>query len=155
MVAEPASAVWDAGLRTGPWLLGALPGRSAARPRSWSPAARPCTARCSGCSPTRRWPSTSSPTRRAAAGPDVAGTVRAVGAAPSWRPPPGWTASWLDADRAAAKALDAALDAPDAPGGLRLARALVDALPGGALLVVGSSNPVRDVSLGGRPAART
>ena len=39
-----------------------------ARPRSWSPAARPCTARCSGCSPTHRWPSTSSPTRRAAAG---------------------------------------------------------------------------------------
>ena len=154
VVAEPASGVWDAGLRAGPWLLGALP--DALRPAQVVVAGRPTLHR-----PVQRLLADPQVAVYALADPegrswpDVAGTVRAVGAAPSWRPPPGWTASWLDADRAAAKALDAALDAPDAPGGLRLARALVDALPGAALLVVGSSNPIRDVSLGGRPARAT
>ena len=150
VVAEPASRVWDAGLRTGPWLLGALP--DGLRPAQIVVAGRPTLHR-----PVQRLLADpqvavyvlADPEGRS--WPDVAGTVHAVGAAPSWRPPPGWTASWLDADRAAAKALDAALDAPEAPGGLRLARALVDALPGAALLVVGSSNPVRDVSLGAAP----
>jgi 2-succinyl-5-enolpyruvyl-6-hydroxy-3-cyclohexene-1-carboxylate synthase len=82
---------------------------------------------------------------------DVAGTVRAVGAAPRWSPPASWVQRWRDADAAAAEALDGALDDPGAPGGLRLARALVDGLPAGALLVVGSSNPVRDVSLAAVP----
>jgi 2-succinyl-5-enolpyruvyl-6-hydroxy-3-cyclohexene-1-carboxylate synthase len=82
---------------------------------------------------------------------DVAGTVRAVGAAPRWDSPGDWTSRWLDADAAAAKALDGALDAPAAPGGLRLARALVDTLPAAALLVVGSSNPIRDISLAAVP----
>ncbi|MFC4085446.1 thiamine pyrophosphate-dependent enzyme, partial [Amycolatopsis samaneae] len=36
------------------------------------------------------------------------------------------------------------------PSGLRLASELVDALPEGSLLVVGSSNPTRDVALAGR-----
>ena len=150
VVAEPASRVWDAGLRAGPWLLGVLP--DGLRPAQIVVAGRPTLHR-----PVQRLLADpqvavyalTDPEGRS--WPDVAGTVRAVGAAPSWRPPPGWTASWLDADRAAAKALDAALDAPEAPGGLRLARALVDALPGDALLVVGSSNPVRDVSLGAVP----
>ncbi len=150
VVAEPASRVWDAGLRAGPWLLGALP--DGLRPAQIVVAGRPTLHR-----PVQRLLADPQVAVYALADPegrswpDVAGTVRAVGAAPSWRPPPGWTASWLDADRAAAKALDAALDAPEAPGGLRLARALVDALPGAALLVVGSSNPVRDVSLGAVP----
>jgi len=150
VVAEPASRVWDAGLRAGPWLLGALP--DGLRPAQVVVAGRPTLHR-----PVQRLLADPQVAVYALADPegrswpDVAGTVRAVGAAPSWRPPPGWTASWLDADRAAAKALDAALDAPEAPGGLRLARALVDALPGDALLVVGSSNPVRDLSLAAVP----
>ena len=81
---------------------------------------------------------------------DVPGTVRAVGSAPSWNPPRGWTARWLDADRAVAKALDAALDALERRWSAR-GPVLVDALPGDALLVVGSSNPVRDVSLAAVP----
>ena len=150
VVAEPASRVWDAGLRAGPWLLGVLP--DGLRPAQIVVAGRPTLHR-----PVQRLLADPDVAVYALADPDgrswpdVAGTVRAVGAAPSWRPPPGWTASWLDADRAVGKALDAALDAPEAPGGLRLARALVDALPGDALLVVGSSNPVRDVSLGAVP----
>jgi 2-succinyl-5-enolpyruvyl-6-hydroxy-3-cyclohexene-1-carboxylate synthase len=150
VVAEPASGIWDAGLRAGPWLLGALPDDLvpaqvvvAGRPTLHRPVQRlladPRVAVFALADPGGR------------AWPDVAGTVRAVGAAPVWAPPPGWQERWADADRAATKALDGALDDPAAPGGLRLARALVEALPAGALLVVGSSNPVRDVALAAVP----
>jgi 2-succinyl-5-enolpyruvyl-6-hydroxy-3-cyclohexene-1-carboxylate synthase len=58
-----------------------------------------------------------------------------------------WAAEWADAATRVGLAVDAELD--DAPGpGLtapRLARDLVAALPAGALLVLGSSTPVRDV----------
>jgi 2-succinyl-5-enolpyruvyl-6-hydroxy-3-cyclohexene-1-carboxylate synthase len=150
VVAEPASAVWHAGLRAGPWLLGALPDDLmpvqvvvAGRPTLHRPVQRlladPRVAVFALADPAgRTWT-------------DVPGTVRAVGSTPRWTPAPGWTARWQDADAAASKALDGALDDPSAPGGLRLARALVDALPAGALLVVGSSNPVRDVSLAAVP----
>ena len=150
VIAEPASGVWDVGLRAGPWLLGALP--DALLPTQVLVAGRPTLHR-----PVQRLLADRRVAVYALADPqgrswtDVPGTVRAVGSAPSWNPPRGWTARWLDADRAAAKALDAALDAPGAPGGLRLARVLVDALPGDALLVVGSSNPVRDLSLAAVP----
>lgn len=150
VVAEPASGVWDAGLRAGPWLLGAVP--DGLLPAQVVVAGRPTLHR-----PAQRLLADPRVVVYALADPDgaswtdVVGTVRAVGAAPRWAPPSGWTARWLDADAAAGKALDDALDDPAAPGGLRLARALVDALPGGALLVVGSSNPVRDVSLAAVP----
>jgi 2-succinyl-5-enolpyruvyl-6-hydroxy-3-cyclohexene-1-carboxylate synthase len=150
VIAEPASGVWDVGLRAGPWLLGALP--DALLPTQVLVVGRPTLHR-----PVQRLLADRRVAVYALADPhgrgwtDVPGTVCAVGSAPSWKPPRGWTARWLDADRAAAKALDAALDAAGAPGGLRLARALVDALPGDALLVVGSSNPVRDLSLAAVP----
>jgi 2-succinyl-5-enolpyruvyl-6-hydroxy-3-cyclohexene-1-carboxylate synthase len=149
-VAEPASGVWDAGLRAGPWLLGALP--DDLLPAQVVVAGRPTLHR-----PVQRLLADPRVAVFALADPDgrpwtdVAGTVRAVGAAPLWTPSPDWTDRWLDADAAAGKALDAALDDPAAPGGPRLARALVDALPAGALLVVGSSNPIRDVSLAAVP----
>ena len=150
VVAEPASGVWDAGLRAGPWLLGALP--DDLLPAQVVVAGRPTLHR-----PVQRLLADPRVAVYALADPagrawtDVAGTVRAVGAAPAWRPPAGWTARWHDADAVATKALDAALDDGSAPGGLRLARALVDALPAGALLVVGSSNPIRDVALAAAP----
>ncbi|MGE3285876.1 MAG: 2-succinyl-5-enolpyruvyl-6-hydroxy-3-cyclohexene-1-carboxylic-acid synthase [Pseudonocardia sp.] len=84
---------------------------------------------------------------------DVAGTVRAVGSLPELRSSAEWSASWEAADKAAAAALDAALDDPVSPAGLRLARTLVAALPAGALLTLGSSNPVRDVALAAVPRA--
>jgi 2-succinyl-5-enolpyruvyl-6-hydroxy-3-cyclohexene-1-carboxylate synthase len=83
--------------------------------------------------------------------PDVAGTVRAVGSLPPLAPTPAWAERWKSADAAASAALDHALAAPDAPVGLRLARDLVAALPDGALLLLGSSNPVRDVALAAAP----
>lgn len=64
-----------------------------------------------------------------------------------------WLPSWQEADRLATSALHRALDEQPWPTGMRLARELVDALPDGALLTVGSSNPTRDVALAAR--ART
>src|SRR5690348_3725185 len=150
VVAEPASGVWDAGLRTGPWLLGAL--ADELRPAQVMVAGRPTLHR-----PVQRLLADPRVAVFALADPDgrpwtdVAGNVRAVGGAPRWSPSSDWTTRWHDADVAAAKALDTALDDPAAPGGLRLARALVERLPPGALLVVGSSNPIRDVSLAAVP----
>ena len=160
VVAEPASGVWDAGLRAGPWLLGALLDGTA--PDDLLPAQVVVAGRPTLHRPVQRLLADPRVAVSALADPagrpwtDVAGTVRAVGSAPRWSPPGEWVARWHDADAAAAKALDAALDAAPsadgaAPGGVRLARALVDALPAGALLVVGSSNPIRDVSLGAVP----
>jgi 2-succinyl-5-enolpyruvyl-6-hydroxy-3-cyclohexene-1-carboxylate synthase len=146
VVAEPSSAAWPGAVRSGPWLLDAL------RPRQVVVAGRPTLHRAVArlladpdvavfaLADGRGGPWT-----------DVAGTVRAVGTLPDLTPPPGWLERWADADRAASAALDAAL--PDAPVGLRLARALVAALPAGALLVLGSSNPVRDVALAAVPRA--
>jgi 2-succinyl-5-enolpyruvyl-6-hydroxy-3-cyclohexene-1-carboxylate synthase len=85
------------------------------------------------------------------AGVGLPRSVRAVGVPPPLRPPPGWCGRWTRADEAASGALDRALADPATPAGMRLAAGLVDALPTGALLVLGSSNPVRDVSLAARP----
>lgn len=64
----------------------------------------------------------------------------------------GWLAAWARADRAARTALDQA--ARDGWWEGAVARAVVDALPPGALLVVASSLAVRDVdAFGGAPAA--
>ncbi|TQN41280.1 2-succinyl-5-enolpyruvyl-6-hydroxy-3-cyclohexene-1-carboxylate synthase [Blastococcus colisei] len=57
----------------------------------------------------------------------------------------GWRASWSSAAAAVGSSVDVVLD--EAPGltAARLARDVVAALPSGALLVLGSSTPVRDV----------
>jgi 2-succinyl-5-enolpyruvyl-6-hydroxy-3-cyclohexene-1-carboxylate synthase len=65
------------------------------------------------------------------------------------RPDPEWLRRWATADKAAAAALDTALDT--GPAGMRLARSLIGALADGTQLVLGSSNPVRDVSLAAAP----
>jgi 2-succinyl-5-enolpyruvyl-6-hydroxy-3-cyclohexene-1-carboxylate synthase len=153
VVAEPASAAWPGALRTGPWLLGA-PSAAALVPAQVVVAGRPTLHR-----PVQRLLADPAVAVYALAdsrgGPwtDVAGSVRAVGALPALTPDPSWLRRWRAADTAASAALDRALQDVAAPAGLRLARNLVAALPDGAQLVLGSSNPVRDVSLAAAPRA--
>jgi 2-succinyl-5-enolpyruvyl-6-hydroxy-3-cyclohexene-1-carboxylate synthase len=64
-----------------------------------------------------------------------------------------WLGTWRRADEAARKAVDAVLDAEENLTEPRLARDLVGALPGGALLWIASSQPVRDIDYGGQPRA--
>jgi len=153
VLAEPMAPPWSGALRTGPWLVATPAVTDAAgplRPRQVIVTGRPTLHRA-----VQRLLADPDVEVYAHAGPtpwaDVAGTVRAVGAVPRMAQPPGWGQAWCAADRAAGAALDSALDTPAAPAGLRLARALVAELPAGALLTLGSSNPVRDVSLAAAP----
>jgi 2-succinyl-5-enolpyruvyl-6-hydroxy-3-cyclohexene-1-carboxylate synthase len=146
VIAEPSSAAWPGAVRTGPWLLGT----PSLKPKQVVVAGRPTLHRA---------------VARLLADPeiavyaladahglpwtDVAGSVRAIGALPPLRPDPEWLRRWDEADKAATAALDEALD--EGPVGMQLARALVAALPDGAQLVLGSSNPVRDVALAAVP----
>jgi 2-succinyl-5-enolpyruvyl-6-hydroxy-3-cyclohexene-1-carboxylate synthase len=172
VVAEPSSAAWAGSVPGGPWLVG----EPALRPSQVVVAGRPTLHR-----PVARLLADPDVAVYSLDGPlpwtDVAGSVRAVGSLPPLRPDAAWTARWEAAGEAADAALADALRAcadevavPDAavpdgagpdgpagrgsaavPTGLRLARALVEALPDGAQLVVGSSNPIRDVALAARP----
>ncbi|MDI2029145.1 2-succinyl-5-enolpyruvyl-6-hydroxy-3-cyclohexene-1-carboxylic-acid synthase [Saccharopolyspora sp. TS4A08] len=63
---------------------------------------------------------------------------------------PQWLTAWQQADQKASAALHAALDLERWPNGPAVAREVVDALPENALLVLGSSNPSRDVALAAR-----
>ncbi|TVT10835.1 2-succinyl-5-enolpyruvyl-6-hydroxy-3-cyclohexene-1-carboxylic-acid synthase [Amycolatopsis bartoniae] len=85
--------------------------------------------------------------------PAPAHNVRQVGQwfdEPTKPADPDWLASWQRADEAASAAVSTALRQEEWPSGLRIATELIDALPPEALLVVGSSNPTRDVALAGR-----
>ncbi|ANY07295.1 2-succinyl-5-enolpyruvyl-6-hydroxy-3-cyclohexene-1-carboxylic-acid synthase [Pseudonocardia sp. HH130630-07] len=150
LVAEPSSAWWPHALRTGPWLLD----HPELRPEQVVVLGRPTLHRA--VSAMLADPAVAvyaDPGPDGAAWTDVPGTVRAVGALRALTPPDDWTWSWGDADRAAAKALDTALDDGTAAGapGLRLARDVTAAQPDGGQLVLGSSNPVRDVALAATP----
>ncbi len=157
VVAEPSSAAWPYALAAGPWLLDS----PALRPAQVVVAGRPTLHRA--VARLLADPSVAVYALADAGGPewtDVAGTVRGVGALPALRPDPAWLRRWHAADAAAASALGRALAVAPidrssgsgrVPVGLRLARALVAALPDGAQLVVGSSNPVRDVALAASP----
>ena len=87
---------------------------------------------------------------------DPTALVVAVASAAGLRPaPPSWAQRWQEAEAAAQAAIDAELaamgDAGEPLSEPAVARALVDALPHGADLVVSSSMPVRDVEWYGRP----
>ena len=68
---------------------------------------------------------------------------------PDLREPPdaGWAGQWRDADATAGAAIRSVLDELDVGSSPRLARDLVAALPDRATLVLGSSQPPRDVGL--------
>src|SRR5690348_8822803 len=85
---------------------------------------------------------------------DVAARLRLTGTPPTGKAGSRtWLGDWRRADEAAASAADAILDAGEDLTEPRLARDLVAALPGGALLWIASSQPVRDIDGGARPRA--
>jgi 2-succinyl-5-enolpyruvyl-6-hydroxy-3-cyclohexene-1-carboxylate synthase len=62
-----------------------------------------------------------------------------------------WLAEWQRANKAAAVAVDEMLGRHAWPTGLHVAREVVESLPSGAALFLGSSNPVRDVDFAAEP----
>ncbi|MPZ64808.1 MAG: 2-succinyl-5-enolpyruvyl-6-hydroxy-3-cyclohexene-1-carboxylic-acid synthase [Pseudonocardiaceae bacterium] len=146
LVAEPTTGCWPDALGAGPWLLGA-PGLP--RPEQVLVLGRPTLHRSVG---------------RLLAGPDVAVTV--VSEDPQWTdvagsavatgtalrttgiPDRDWHRAWTTADATAAKAVASTLDGTS---GLDVARQVVAAIPDGSLLMIGSSNPIRDVALAAVP----
>ncbi|MEO9220453.1 MAG: thiamine pyrophosphate-dependent enzyme, partial [Mycobacteriaceae bacterium] len=83
---------------------------------------------------------------------DVAATARSVGTTvvATGSPTPRWLQQCAEATAEAEAAVHAAL-ASGLPTGLHVARAVVESLHSGELLVLGSSNPVRDASYVGLP----
>ena len=67
------------------------------------------------------------------------------------RPDSEWLSSWRRAEQVVREAIDAVLDADDVPSEPRTARDLAALLPGGAVLTVASSMPVRDLAMVMRP----
>jgi 2-succinyl-5-enolpyruvyl-6-hydroxy-3-cyclohexene-1-carboxylate synthase len=151
LIAEPTAPSWPDGLVAGPWLLGSPVGDQL-RPEQVLVLGRPTLHR---------------PVQRLLADPSIAVTV--LTDRPEWTdvagnattvgtvlrctgvPDPRWLRRWRQADAQAAAAVNSIVDRhPDATG-LGVARLLVPALPAGALLLLGSSNPIRDVSLAARP----
>lgn len=151
LVAEPTAPGWPGALAAGPWLLGS-PVLDRLRPEQVLVLGRPTLHR---------------PVQRLLADPTVAVTV--LTDRPEWTdtaatavvvgtalrcvgsPDPDWLHGWQQADTWAAEAVRATLDGHPQATGLGVARRLVAALPTGALLMLGSSNPIRDVSLAARP----
>ncbi|MET9629354.1 2-succinyl-5-enolpyruvyl-6-hydroxy-3-cyclohexene-1-carboxylic-acid synthase [Lentzea sp. NPDC006480] len=74
--------------------------------------------------------------------------------ASTWLPEPAehdgeWLQAWQSAVKSVSEAVDDLLDAEPWPTGLHVARDLTQAVPSGALVFVGSSNPIRDVDHAG------
>ena len=146
LIAEPSSGVWgEAALRGGALLLGAGDWLAAHRPDRVVVLGRPTLSRPVSAmladSAVRVETVPSSP-RWADAGRNSALVARSMDAG---SPAEGWAAAWREAAGRVGRAVDEVLDAAPELTSARLARDLVAALPTGALLVLGSSTPVRDV----------
>ncbi|MGH3944507.1 MAG: 2-succinyl-5-enolpyruvyl-6-hydroxy-3-cyclohexene-1-carboxylic-acid synthase [Pseudonocardiaceae bacterium] len=151
LVAEPTAPGWPDGLAAGPWLLGS-PVLETLQPEKVLVLGRPTLHR---------------PVQRLLADPsvavtvltdrpewtDVAGNAELVGTALrcTGSPDPGWLRRWQQADARATAAVSSTVDGHPEATGLGVARLMLPALPSGALLLLGSSNPIRDVSLAAGP----
>lgn len=83
--------------------------------------------------------------------PDVSGNVFATGTRvePQSTPREDWLKECADAQRRAVGAVDVVLDQPGSTTGLHIARIVSGAVQSGDQLVVGASNPIRDIALAG------
>jgi len=163
VLAEPSSGAWGAaGALRGPaLLLGAADWLAAHRPDRVVVVGRPTLSRPVNAlladpavsvetyGPTPRWadPGRGS-TVVGSAQLDPGLALREVGPRPTADSAAGgWAAAWSDAAARVGRAVDVELDEVTGRGltAARLARDLVATLPAGALLVLGSSTPVRDV----------
>jgi 2-succinyl-5-enolpyruvyl-6-hydroxy-3-cyclohexene-1-carboxylate synthase len=148
VVAEPSGGAWSAdAVRGGALLLGVPDWVDAHRPERVVVVGRPTLSRpvsalladprvrVETVTATPRWPD---------AGRASALVTRA---APPVGPPSdaAWGAAWSGAAGRVGDAVDALLEGAPGLTAARLARDVVAALPAGALLVLGSSTPVRDV----------
>jgi 2-succinyl-5-enolpyruvyl-6-hydroxy-3-cyclohexene-1-carboxylate synthase len=149
IVAEPSSGAWSSAgaLRGGALLLG-VPGWLAAhRPERVLVVGRPTLSRpvsalladpavrVETVAPSPRWADAARAAARVSVGLPGAGGQLAEG----------WRAAWATAACRVGAAADGLLDARPELTAARLARDVVAGLPAGALLVLGSSTPVRDV----------
>jgi 2-succinyl-5-enolpyruvyl-6-hydroxy-3-cyclohexene-1-carboxylate synthase len=151
VVAEPSSGAWtDDALRGGVLLLGARDWLEEHRPDRVVVLGRPTLSRPVSAllADSRIEVEVTSATARWA---DIARSAAVVGANFAAAPPEGahvgdgWAREWRSAADLVGAAVDRVLDAEPALTAARLARDLVAGLPSGALLVLGSSTPVRDV----------
>ena len=87
--------------------------------------------------------------------PDVSGNVLANGsrAITTGEPDEDWLKTCAAAHQRAVSAVDVELDALDTPTGLHVAKVVSAAMAPGEQLVVGASNPIRDVALAGHIGA--
>jgi 2-succinyl-5-enolpyruvyl-6-hydroxy-3-cyclohexene-1-carboxylate synthase len=153
VVAEPSSGAWPASVRGGALLLGVPGWLAEQRPERVLVVGRPTLSRPVSAllaDPAVRVETVGTSPRWADAGRSTTwvGGLPAPGACPGGTPAtadPAWRAAWCAGADRVGRAVDGVLDAlPALTAGL-LARDLVAALPDGALLVLGSSTPVRDV----------
>jgi 2-succinyl-5-enolpyruvyl-6-hydroxy-3-cyclohexene-1-carboxylate synthase len=151
LIPEPSSGAWGhhGALRGGALLLGAAAWLAAHRPDRVVVVGRPTLSRPVSAllaDPAVRVETVTSSPRWADAGRNSASVDRDLAAPEPSRPVfPEWFQSWQRAAARVGAAIDAVLDASPVLTAARLARDTVAALPSGALLVLGSSTPVRDV----------
>ncbi|MFO7191969.1 MAG: 2-succinyl-5-enolpyruvyl-6-hydroxy-3-cyclohexene-1-carboxylic-acid synthase [Thermocrispum agreste] len=150
----PAGLSGDSAVTTGPWLLGVPEFVAAHRPEQVLCIGRPTVFRQVQAlladadvevllvRPDTDWPT-------------PAHNVRQVGqwfAEPSKPADQQWLQRWQRADRLAREAVARTLAAEPWPNGPAIAAEVLATIPDGSLLVVGSSNPTRDIALAGGPA---
>lgn len=149
VLAEPSSACWGGSLRGGVLLLGDADWLAGHRPDHVLVLGRPTLSRPVNAllaDPSVIVETVSAAPRWADAVRSSTRVARGLGGAAGANPPDApWAAAWRAAAERVGAAVDAVLDAAPEMAAARLARDVVAALPAGALLVLGSSTPVRDV----------